>query len=254
LDAQRVPLDKISPVTAEMLTKPVDGDWLHWRRTYDGRGYTPLKQINRRNVKNLKVAWTHGLGSTGIYEFTPLVHDGIIFMWQFGETVHALDATNGTVLWQYTHWLPADYSTVTPLGFDFFKTKRSIAIGGNLLLVPTGDMHLLALDVKTGRVVWDVVTDEYHEGRTYPSGSLVIRDKVLIGAGNCGPGTANSGKGYFPPAAASSLATTWRPASSCGASTPWPSRMNLAATPGTAFRPRSSAAPRSGSQASMAVN
>jgi alcohol dehydrogenase (cytochrome c) len=197
----RAPLDRITPVTDAMLRNPPPGDWLHWRRTYDGWAHSPLNQINRNTVKDLKVAWTWSLnsGSGAVNEFTPLVHDGIMFMWNFGETIQALDAKTGTLLWQYTHDLPADYPTLP----GFFRTKRSLAIGGNKLIVPTIDMRIIALDVKTGAKLWDVVTDDYHSLRTYNSGPLVIRDKVLVGAGNCSPGHANSTTGThggkFPP-------------------------------------------------------
>ena len=62
--ALKAPLDKLTPVTDEMLRNPPPGDWLHWRRTYDGWGYSPLKQINRENVKDLKVAWTFSMDSS----------------------------------------------------------------------------------------------------------------------------------------------------------------------------------------------
>ena len=134
-----------------------------------------------------------------VNEFTPLVHDGVMFMWNFGETIQALDAKTGTLLWQYTHQLPADYPSLP----GFFRTKRSLAIGGNKLIVPTIDMRVIALDVKTGAKLWDVVTDDYKSLRTYNSGPLVIKDKVLVGAGNCSPGHANSTTGtyagMFPP-------------------------------------------------------
>ena len=97
------------------------------------------------------------------------------------------------------HQLPADYPSLR----RFYRTKRSLAIGGNKLIVPTIDMHVIALDVKTGTSVWDVVTDDYKSRRTYNSGPLVIKDKVLVGAGNCSPGHANSRlgtyAGVFPP-------------------------------------------------------
>ena len=199
LAALRAPLDRLTPVTEEMLRNPPPGDWLHWRRTYDGWAHSPLTQINRNTVKDLKVAWTWSLNSTGVNEFTPLVHDGIMFMWNFGETIQALDAKTGTLLWQFSHSLPDDY----PVLPAFFRTKRSLAIGGNKLIVPTIDMHVIALDVKTGTKLWDVVTDDYKSLRTYNSGPLVIKDKVLVGAGNCSPGHANSTSGAlagkFPP-------------------------------------------------------
>ena len=197
----RAPLDRLTPVTDAMLRNPPPGDWLHWRRTYDGWAHSPLTQINRDTVKDLKVAWTWSLASTpgAVNEFTPLVHDGVMFMWNFGETIQALDARTGTLLWQYSHELPADYPSLP----GFFRTKRSLAIGGNKLIVPTIDMRVIALDVKTGDKVWDVATDDYKSLRTYNSGPLVIKDKVLVGAGNCSPGHANSATGTyagkFPP-------------------------------------------------------
>ncbi|MGE0404903.1 MAG: pyrroloquinoline quinone-dependent dehydrogenase [Candidatus Korobacteraceae bacterium] len=199
LAAMREPLNRLTPVTDEMLRNPPPGDWLHWRRTYDGWAYSPLNQINRNTVKNLKVAWTFSLASPddAVNEFTPLVHDGVMFMWNFGEKIQALDAKTGTLLWQFDYVLPKDYPTLP----GFYRTKRSLAIGGNKLIVPMIDMHVIALDIKTGTKVWDISTDDYKSERTYNSGPLVIKDKVLVGAGNCSPGSANRGgvAGYFPP-------------------------------------------------------
>jgi alcohol dehydrogenase (cytochrome c) len=199
--ALQAPLDKLTPVTDEMLRNPPPGDWLNWRRTYNGWAYSPLTQINRKNVKDLKVAWTFSMDSSpdAVNETTPLVHDGVMFLWNFGETIDALDAKTGTLLWKFNHDLPDDYPSLP----GFYRTKRSLAIGGNKLIVGTIDMHVIALDIKTGKKVWDVVTDDYKRERTYNSGPLVVKDKVLIGAGNCGPGSANQRgskeAGYSPP-------------------------------------------------------
>src|ERR1700681_3996692 len=65
------------PVTAEMLLKPDPADWLMWRRTYDGWGYSPLDQINKGNIKGLQVAWSWSL-TPGATETTPIVHDGVL--------------------------------------------------------------------------------------------------------------------------------------------------------------------------------
>lgn len=200
LATMRAPLDKLTPVTDEMLRNPPPGDWLNWRGTYNGWGYSALNQINRTNVKDLKVAWTFSMDSSddAVTETTPLVHDGVMFLWNFGETIDALDAKTGTLLWKFTWDLPADYPSLP----GFYRTKRSLAIGGDKLIVGTIDMHVLALDIKTGKKVWDVVTDKYKSERTYNSGPLVVKDKVLIGAGNCGPGSANADKKvalYSPP-------------------------------------------------------
>jgi len=70
--AQQAP--NLSPVTDQMLRNPPDGDWLMWRRTYNGWGYSPLEQVNKGNVKNLQLAWTWSL-TPGAIETTPIVHD-----------------------------------------------------------------------------------------------------------------------------------------------------------------------------------
>ena len=85
------PLDKIRPVTEAMLNKVPDADWLMWRRTYDASGFSPLKQINRSNVKDLRAAWAWSLPS-GANESTPIVHDGTLFVHGYGDRVQALDA------------------------------------------------------------------------------------------------------------------------------------------------------------------
>jgi len=196
----RAPLEGLTPVTDAMLREPSPGDWLMWRRTYNGWGHSPLTQINRDNVSDLRVAWTWGMNSTGYTEFTPLVHDGILFLWNYGEKIQALDATNGNLLWEYTHPVPADFVRET-----FYRTKRALAIGDNKLIFPTVDMHIVALDVKTGEPVWDVTTDSVTpEGmrvvgaqRVYNGGPLVINGKVIMGASGCAPGGAPTSIGCF---------------------------------------------------------
>jgi alcohol dehydrogenase (cytochrome c) len=108
LTALRAPLARLTPVTDAMLRDPAPDDWLMWRRTYDSWGHSPLTQINRDNVRNLTGAWSWALNSSGMTEFTPLVHDGIMFMWNYGELIQALDARNGNLLWQYRYQMPAD--------------------------------------------------------------------------------------------------------------------------------------------------
>jgi alcohol dehydrogenase (cytochrome c) len=78
------------PVTDAMLQKPDASDWLMWRRTLDGWGYSPLNQINRNNVGQLKMVWAHGLGP-GNQEGTPLVHDGVMYVPDPGDHILAVD-------------------------------------------------------------------------------------------------------------------------------------------------------------------
>ncbi len=140
-----VALDKLTPVTDALLDNPPAGEWLTWRRTYDDVGFSPLKDIDRRNVGNLRMAWVWSLPA-GANEATPLVHDGVMFVFGFGDRVEALDATTGDLLWHYARKLPEDARAAV---------KRNIALYGDKLFVATSDSHMVALNIKTGRVVWD---------------------------------------------------------------------------------------------------
>ncbi|MEO5739674.1 MAG: hypothetical protein ABIS29_03665, partial [Vicinamibacterales bacterium] len=88
------------PVTDAMLEKPEPGEWINWRRTYDGTGYSPLDQINKQNVGQLKLAWSWGMPA-GQHQPTPLVHDGVMFLPTPGGGAQAVDATNGDFLWEF---------------------------------------------------------------------------------------------------------------------------------------------------------
>ena len=166
--ARPSPLLKITPVTEEMLAKPPSTDWLDWRRTRDAQGFSPLKQINKTNVGKMQMAWSLAL-SPGPNQGTPLVHDGVLFVHSFKDIVQAIDAVTGDILWQYTYRLPKD---VTP------TPKKSIAIFGTTLYMPTSDAHIVALDVKTGAVLWDKGPGP---GFTMSGGPIIAKGKVIYG-------------------------------------------------------------------------
>src|ERR1700686_492557 len=146
-------LKSFKPVTAEMLLKPDPADWLMWRRTYDGWGYSPLDQINKGNIKGLTVAWSWSL-TPGAPETTPIVHNGVLYIFNYADKVQALNAATGDLIWQYTRSLPAKLVTEggNPLA------KRSMAIYQDKLFVATSDAHIVALDAATGKVAWDHTT------------------------------------------------------------------------------------------------
>ena len=144
------PIKSLTPVTDAMLRDPPASDWLMWRRTYNGWGYSPLDQINKDNVKNLQPAWTWSM-STGSTETTPIVHDGVLYIWNYADKVQALNATNGDLIWEYKRDLPAKLVAEggNPLA------KRNMAIYDDKLIIATSDAHVVALDAKTGKVAWD---------------------------------------------------------------------------------------------------
>ena len=176
--ARSNPLDDITPVTDAMLTDGPPEDWLSWRRTFDAYGYSPLDSVNRKNVDNLRVAWSWALPE-GPSPITPLVHDGVIFVHGYGGIIQALDAVTGELLWQYSHWLPAGVS---------ITRKRNIAMYGELLYLPTSDSRVVALDMKTGEVEWSRQIGSLDDGYHVTGGPLVAQGMVMIGTQGRAPG------------------------------------------------------------------
>ena len=89
------PTEEFVPVTDAMLASPSDDDWLMWRRTLDGWGYSPLDRINRANVGDLRLVWTRALNAPGRQQGTPLVYDGVMYMPNPSDVIQAIDATTG---------------------------------------------------------------------------------------------------------------------------------------------------------------
>jgi len=143
--AKRSMPETLTPVTDAMLQSPPDEDWLTWRQSFSAAGFSPLAQVNKQNVGTLRLAWALALPA-GPNEATPLVHDGVIFVHSYNDHVLALDAATGDELWHYARRLP---DGVTP------SVQRNIALYADMLYVGTSDAHVVALNARSGRVVWD---------------------------------------------------------------------------------------------------
>ena len=172
----------IRPVTDEDLERPSANDWLTWRRTLDGQGYSPLDQITKDNVDQLRLAWSWSLGP-GSQQTTPLVHDGILYIANPGEIVQALDAATGDFLWDYRRDAPApgDSFGGPPPG----RQHRNIAMYEDKVYLNTADAHIIAIDARTGEAVWDTDVGR-GAGFQYSSGSIVADGKVVSGLTGCG--------------------------------------------------------------------
>ncbi len=175
------PTKGMRPVTDEMLLHPDPGDWLMWRRSYDGFGFSPLDQITRENVKDLQVAWTWSL-TNGATESTPIVHDGILYIWNYADKVQALNAATGDLIWEYRRDLPQ--TIIDQAGNNM--AKRNMAIYQDKLVIATSDAHLVALDAKTGEVAWDHETADWRKGWRYTAGPFIVDGMVLQGMTGCG--------------------------------------------------------------------
>lgn len=177
------PLDDFAAVADEAVARPPAGDWLGWRRSYDAQGFSPLSEIDVRNVDDLRLAWSWTLPA-GSAEGVPLVRDGTLFVQAYGDIVQALDARTGDLLWQYTHALEPGASPFH---------KRGLALGGDRLYLGTSDVHVVALDVRTGEPVWDTRVGDFRLREGLNGGPLVARGKVMVGTTGTGVGAKPGG-------------------------------------------------------------
>ena len=183
VSARKTLLGKVTPVSDAMLRTPAAGDWLMWRGSYATLGYSPLDQINKNTVRNLGVAWTLALPPSA-NETAPLIHDGVLFI-ESANTVEAINAADGTILWQYIRALPDELHS----GRD--ARMRGLAIYQDKLYAPTADGHIIALDIRSGDLRWDhaVVTAEHgsrpglFDGAYFhiSGGPLLAHGKVIVG-------------------------------------------------------------------------
>jgi alcohol dehydrogenase (cytochrome c) len=171
----------MTAVTDAMLRDPPVSDWLMWRRTYNGWGYSPLDQINKDNVKDLRPVWTWSL-TPGPTETTPIVHDGVLFVFNWADKIQALNAATGDLIWEYKRELPENLFADIPN----VMAKRNMAIYEDKLIAATSDAHIIALDAKTGKVVWDHTTADWTKGWRYTGGPFVVNGKVIQGMTGCG--------------------------------------------------------------------
>ena len=172
----------VSPVTDATLRNPAPGDWLMWRRTLNSWGYSPLDQINRANVRQLAMVWSRPL-TPGIQEGTPLVHDGVMFMPNPLDVVHAIDAATGDLIWEYRRSLPDDIAKSVP----FPAINRNVAIYGSTIIDTSADDYVYALDVASGKLVWETqILDHRQHAAQQTSGPIIASGKVISGRG-CEP-------------------------------------------------------------------
>ena len=180
-EAQQPIAGSFVPVTDKMLASPDPGDWLMWRRTWNSWGYSPLTQINKTNVRQLTLAWSHAM-TPGIQEGTPLVHSGILFMPNPADVIHALNAKTGDLLWEYKRAWPEDLKKYFPVP----EINRNLAIHGNYIIDTSGDDFVFALDASSGRLAWETKILDYRMGAQQTSGPIIVNGKVISGRG-CEP-------------------------------------------------------------------
>ena len=170
------------PVTDATLEDPDPANWMMWRRTLDSWGYSPLDQIDRDNVRELRLVWSRPLAD-GIQEGTPLVYEGVMFFPNPNDITQAMDAATGDLIWEYARDLPPDLGDIF-VGADI---NRNLAIYGSTIIDLSADDFVYALDATSGQLVWETRVQDY---RVYPghhsSGPITAAGKIFAGR-NCRP-------------------------------------------------------------------
>jgi PQQ-dependent dehydrogenase (methanol/ethanol family) len=154
-------------------------DWVMPTGDYANQRYSQLKQITADNVGKLQVAWTFSTGVLRGHEGGPLVIGDIMYVHgPFPNPVYALDLKNdGKILWKYD---PKQDPNVIPV-MCCDTVNRGLSYGDGKIFLHQADTTLVALDAKTGKVVWSVKNGDPSKGETGTSAAMVIKDKVLVG-------------------------------------------------------------------------
>jgi alcohol dehydrogenase (cytochrome c) len=150
-------------------------NWLMYSGDYTGRRFSPLNQINAANVHAMVPKWVYQTAATGKFETTPLVVDGILYATGQDNRAFALDAHTGRPIWLYQHELPSDIRPCCG------RVNRGVAVLGGKVFLGTLDAHVIALDAKTGAVVWDTVAADYTKGYSFTLAPLAVKNLVIFG-------------------------------------------------------------------------
>jgi alcohol dehydrogenase (cytochrome c) len=152
-------------------------NWLTYNGTYDSQRYSRLNQITPGNVNNLELKWILQNQVFGAWQSNPLVVDGIMYVTQRPNDVMAVDPKTGRVFWLYRYTPSASARVCCG------SNNRGVAMLGDTLFLGTLDAHLIAIDAKTGRALWNVAVADVNLAYSITLAPLVIKDKVIVGVG-----------------------------------------------------------------------
>jgi len=150
-------------------------NWLTYSGTELSQRHTLLTQITPVNVKNLELQWAFQARSLEKFEATPLVVDGVLYTVQAPNDVVAMDAVTGRVFW-VSEYAPSPEARVC-----CGRVNRGLAILDDTLFMGTIDGHLLALDAKSGKPIWNLTVAKAEAGYSLMHAPLVVKDKVIVG-------------------------------------------------------------------------
>ncbi|HVE09583.1 MAG TPA: PQQ-dependent dehydrogenase, methanol/ethanol family [Paraburkholderia sp.] len=168
---------RLQSVTQQQLDSAAGNasDWLHSNGSYAQTRFYPGTQINRSNVARLRPVFLFQTAVNESMETAPIVTNGVMFITTSFNHVYALDAVTGKEFWHYKHKM----GPVTT--FCCGPNNRGVAISGDRLFMGTLDAKLVALDAKTGKLLWETQIADPEQGYSETMAPTVVEDKVLIG-------------------------------------------------------------------------
>src|SRR5260221_3291407 len=149
-------------------------NWLTYSGSILGQRYSLVNQITPANVNDLQLQWIYQARSLQKFEATALVVDGIMYSVQAPNDVVALDAATGRIFWTYSYNPGRAHPCCG-------RVNRGLAILGDTLFMGTIDAHLIAIDARNGRPLWNTTTARAKSGYAITHAPLVLKDKVIIG-------------------------------------------------------------------------
>src|SRR5260370_21866955 len=150
-------------------------NWITYSGSPSSQRYSPLAQVTPANVNSLQLQWAFQARSLEKFESTERVVDGMMYVTQAPNDVVALDAASGQMKWLYSD-SPSREARVC-----CGRVNRGVAVLGNTLYMGTIDAHLLAINARSGAVVWDREVAKPEAGYSITHAPLVVKDKVLVG-------------------------------------------------------------------------
>jgi alcohol dehydrogenase (cytochrome c) len=172
------------PVSQEELHDPDPADWLMLGGNMAHWNYSSLDQINRGNIQQLQLVWARQMPTNGGRAGTsPLIHKGIMYLLSPNDAILAVDAATGSRVWEYRRQLPKFGTDPGLIRHRYSGAKRGVALYGDRLFTVASDNVVIALDARSGKVVWE--SSRGGDGYVANTSGPIVANGVLVAGGSC---------------------------------------------------------------------
>lgn len=206
---------------SDLNQKEIRENWVSYNGDYTGRRYSSVDEVTPANASHLVAKWRFRMGSGGVLEVTPVVIAGVMFVTRSNDA-YALDAATGKLLWRHTRAVSEGL-----IDDASGHINRGVAVLGTRLYMETDNAHLLCLDARTGKQIWDVAYATGNKNYGATSAPLIVKDKVLVGTSGGDDGV----RGFVAAYDAETGKEAWRfwtiPAPGEQGNESWPGNMYL---------------------------